>query len=159
MGKRVVKHPGKRLAAKAAATIATEQKEFTEVEISRLCKAARAGILDHMLAWIVAIPNPKFQRMLQANPSVALAIKSARASKVRDVGEALLRKALRGDTIAMIFFLKCHGLWRENTKIEIEGMVEGMVRRVRYEPLTKEEMKAIRERDNDVSGPEQPPSA
>lgn len=132
-------------------------------DVKRLCKAAGVGILDCHLHWVVGMLKPTFDRRLQENPSVAVAIKKARAEKVREVASALLQKALRGDTIAMIFYLKCQGLWRENTRIDITATdAEGMVRQVRYEPLTEQEalkLKQERHGNGNSDDQERPPGA
>ena len=57
------------------------------------------------------------------------------------VAQALFKKATGGDTIAMIFWLKCRGRWKESAQaLELSGPGGGPLR---YRSMSDEELEAI----------------
>ena len=142
-------------------------------------------MVDSQLHWVARCSASGFRNYLKADPELAQSIKESRSSALRLVGQALFQKAtglelnkkgelvkttelrvvggrvvklpVRPDTIAQIFFLKAQGCWRENTKVEMEIEHSGVIKRVVYAPLRREDLdKAMEEAKGDYSFEETP---
>ncbi len=160
-------------------------EKITEKLRKAVILAAKFGMVDSQLHWVARCSSSGFRTLLKADPAFAHSIKESRASALRLVGQALFQKAtglelnkrgelvkatelrvvggnvvklpVKPDTIAQIFFLKAQGCWRENTKVEMEIEHSGVVKRVIYSPLRREDLdRALEEAKGDYSFEETP---
>lgn len=68
-----------------------------------------------------------FFERLADTPELEEKHRAGKAKAVATIGNRLIRKALDGDTTAMIFIMKCKGEWRETSKIEVSGPDGGAI--------------------------------
>lgn len=89
---------------------------FTPDQINKV-EALAAVCNQQQIADYFGINIQTFTRLLNRDSKVMLAYKSGKAKAIADVGHSLLTKALNGDTVCQIFYLKTQAGWRETAEI------------------------------------------
>jgi hypothetical protein len=81
---------------------------------------AMAGFLTvEQIADYLGIGRRTFDEVRERQPEVSAAYKKGRARALAGVGKGLLMRAIEGDNVASIFYLKTQGGWRETGDDEI----------------------------------------
>ncbi len=105
-----------------------------------------AGLLTRpQLADLFGVSEVTFRARMMDTPGLADAYKKGRAYTLRRVAGRLVGKALSGDTIAMLFYLKTQGGWNERGP-ELEWGAGGPTEVVEWDlsKLTVKELKELK---------------
>ena len=89
--------------------------EADQALVKRLCAYARRGMDDEAIAKAFGLQKNVFLRCVQKSAVLQQAMLAGREMESCQVEEALLQKALEGNTTACVFWLKNRlpGIWQE----------------------------------------------
>lgn len=95
-------------------------RPFTELTPAQLAEVETlAAVLStQQMADYFGIGRTTFYALMDRDPEVAERYKRGRAKAVGAVAQSLIAKARGGNVVAMIFFLKTQGGWRETDRHE-----------------------------------------
>ena len=93
----------------------TELTEAQRAEVETLA----AVLSTQQMADYFGIGRTTFYGLMKRDPDVAERYKRGRAKAVGAVAQSLIAKARSGNVVAMIFFLKTQGGWRETDRHEV----------------------------------------
>ena len=98
---------------------------MSEEGLIRIKGWARDGLADKEIIHNMGIKKSAFYNWKKRFPQFAEALKEGKDVPDRKVENALYKKALEGDTTAIVFWLKCRkpDQWRERKDISLEGQV------------------------------------
>lgn len=104
-------------------------KPFTPEEIERIEKLATVHHLKvRTIADALGISKRTFYRKLHLTPGVKGTLKKARARSLSNVAKTAYDLAVSGRCPAMtMFYLKCHGGWREKDRVVVTGKDGGPI--------------------------------
>ena len=91
-------------------------------------KLASQGLNKAQVAAMCGVSESHWYVREQDTPEISEAYKRGKAKGVLTISNALFEQAKSGNTTAQIFYLKCNGGWRENTRVEITGADGGAVK-------------------------------
>ena len=91
-------------------------------------KLASQGLNKAQVAAMCGLGESQWYVREQESPEITDAYKRGKAKGVLTISNALFEQAKSGNTTAQIFYLKCNGGWRENTRVEITGADGGAVK-------------------------------
>lgn len=91
-------------------------------------KLASQGLNKAQVAAMCGLGESQWYVREQEAPEISEAYKRGKAKGVLTISNALFEQAKSGNTTAQIFYLKCNGGWRENTRVEITGADGGAVK-------------------------------
>ena len=94
--------------------------EFTEAQKAEV-ETLAAVLTAAQMADYFGIGRTTFFAIMDRDPEVAERYKRGRARAVGSVAQSLITKARAGNVVAMIFYLKTQGGWRETSTIEHLG--------------------------------------
>lgn len=98
------------------------RREFTAAERTQAETLAGYGVPHRQICLTLGCDEKTLRRHLAAE----LAVGEAKATGL--VAQTLFNKALKGDTIAMIFWLKCRAGWKDVPPVEVGGAGGGPVK-------------------------------
>ena len=93
----------------------TRRFEPTQSQRDEVRKLSGFGLPHALLATIVGVSVKTLER------AFATELTEGRAQAAGKILECLYLKALAGDTIAMLFWIKCRLQWREASRVELTG--------------------------------------
>lgn len=96
-------------------------KPKIQIDLVKVEALASRGLNNEQISNALGISERQLYYGKKFNAEFAEAIKRGKAKGVVKVANALMEKALAGDTTAMIFFLKAQGNWREIQRTELTG--------------------------------------
>ena len=88
---------------------------------------ASQGLNQQQVAAVIGISDTQWYERIKKKPEIGDAYKRGKAKGVLVISNALFDQARNGNITAQIFYLKCMGGWRENTRIEITGADGGPI--------------------------------
>ena len=96
--------------------------EITDEVIRQVEALAANGLSEEQIGSVIGVSRSTIQRKTKENESFESAIKRGRHKGVAKVANALFQKAINGDNVAMIFFLKNRdsGNWKDRVEQKIE---------------------------------------
>jgi hypothetical protein len=117
-------------------------------------KLASQGLNKAQVAAMCGLGESQWYVREQDEPEISEAYKRGKAKGVLTISNALFEQAKSGNTTAQIFYLKCNGGWRENTRIEITGADGGPVKHERQdaEKQLLDKLAGIAARENKKAG-------
>jgi len=117
-------------------------------------KLASQGLNKAQVAAMCGLGESQWYVREQEAPEISEAYKRGKAKGVLTISNALFEQAKSGNTTAQIFYLKCNGGWRENTRIEITGADGGPVKHERQdaEKQLLDKLAGIAARENKKAG-------
>ena len=97
--------------------------EPTAEQVENARAFARRGLTEAQIAHNLGISPDTLIQVKKRNPEFAEAIKAGQAEGIAMVSNALFNQALAGNTVAMLFFLKCRdgGNWRDTPREVDQG--------------------------------------
>lgn len=103
---------------------------------------AREGLTEEQIAHNMGITRSTLSEWKKKYPDISDTVKKGKEIVDFEVENALLQKALSGDTTAQIFWLKNRKpkIWRDKRGIEVEGNVQT---NSPYDELSVDELKAL----------------
>ena len=84
----------------------------------RIRQLAAAGATFAMIAHRLGIGKDLFRQWLDGRPELTEAIEIGRAMAEKKVYDVLWAKAMKGDTVALLFIAKCRFGWREQGEVQ-----------------------------------------
>ena len=96
-------------------------KKRTPIDLDQIETMGKCGLIFEQVGHLFGYAKTQFYELAQTQPEIRERYEKGKAQGVEAVSQALMGKALKGDTVAAIFYLKCQGKWRDNTRIEITG--------------------------------------
>ena len=114
-----------------------------QLDLEQVEELASRGLSNEQIAYSLGIGQTTLYVNKRENADFVEAIKRGKAKGIRDVANALVEKALSGDTTAMIFFLKSQAQWREINRTELTGADGGTVKTEQLGALSNAELMAI----------------
>lgn len=112
-------------------------------DMAKVEALASRGLNNEQIASALGISERKLYYSKKFSAEFADAIKRGKAKGIVKVANALMEKALAGDTTAMIFFLKAQGNWREIKRTELTGADGAPIATTQVGELSNEELLAI----------------
>ena len=91
-------------------------------------KLASQGLNKAQVAAMCGLGESQWYVREKEKPEISEAYKRGKAKGVLTISNALFEQAKSGNTTAQIFYLKCNGGWRENTRIELTGANGGSIK-------------------------------
>ncbi len=116
-------------------------KEWLKKEnLIRIQGWAMDGLTDEQISKSMGIAYSTFKEWKKKETSLSAALKRSKEVADREVEGALFKKAMGGDTTAMIFWLKNRKPreWRDVKRIDMEAEIASP-----YEGLTTKELKEL----------------
>lgn len=104
-------------------TTAVIYKELTPEILDTIEDAASRGLTNQEIAAYLNIGSSTFYSYRNSEPAFAQAVEKGRAKANYQVANKLIKKAIAGDTIAGIFYLKCRAGWKEQSEVKHTGEV------------------------------------
>ena len=80
--------------------------------------ALAASLNTDQIADYFGINRATFYRIMERQPEVMRRYQEGKSKTIQNVGNALIQKALKGDTSSMVFYLKTQAGWKETQQIE-----------------------------------------
>jgi len=99
-----------------------------KIDPEKVARLAAQGLNKAQVAAVIGLGESQWYVREKQNPEIAEAYKRGGAKGVLAISNALFEQARSGNTTAQIFFLKCRGGWRENTRLEITGADGGPIK-------------------------------
>jgi hypothetical protein len=93
------------------------RKSLTDEQKAQV-EALAAVLSQDQVADYFGIARNTFSAMMERDQEVFERYKRGKARAIKDVSQGLLQKALQGDTVCMMFYLKTQAGWREKDKPE-----------------------------------------
>ncbi len=81
-------------------------------------EALAAVLSQEQVADYFGIGRNTFIAMMERDQEVLERYKRGKARAIKDVSQGLLQKALQGDTVCMMFYLKTQAGWRETNRVD-----------------------------------------
>lgn len=81
---------------------------------------ASRGLTREQVAHNLGIGVRTLQRRANEDPAFEEAYQRGKAKGIAKIANALFEKAVKGNTTAQIFFLKCNG-WKESSEVEVKN--------------------------------------
>ena len=102
--------------------MAKQLDEASKTLAQRLCAYARRGLDDEAIAKALGVSKTVFLRKVHKSEALQKALEQGREMECCLVEEALLQKALEGNTTACVFWLKNRlpNIWREKPQPQEE---------------------------------------
>lgn len=75
------------------------------------------GLTEFQIAAYYGMNGNEWSQLKKAKPELMLAMEHEKTVTIREVANLLLEKARSGNVTAMIFYLKCHGGYKDNGEI------------------------------------------
>jgi len=97
--------------------------EFDERDVANIEKLA-AVLNQQQLAGFLGCSERTLQDRIANDPEISAAYQRGRSNAIANVGTALLKDALAGNTTAQIFYLKTQARWSEKQEMELSGAVQ-----------------------------------
>ncbi len=91
-----------------------------EVDIKKVEELASKGLTREQVALSLGVTARTLRRKKKVNPDIEEAYQKGRAKGIGIIANALFEKAVKGNTTAQIFFLKCNG-WKESSEVEVKN--------------------------------------
>lgn len=91
-----------------------------QIDLKKVEGLAARGLSRENIAKALGISEDTLSRRRKENHGIDEAIAKGRALGEATIADALFEKAKKGNTVAMIFFLKARCGWKETDKQEIE---------------------------------------
>ncbi len=109
------------MATKKTVKLKRKTKPKIEIDLDKVEVLASRGLSNEQIAYALGICERTLYNNKKESAEFADAIKRGKASGITKVANALMKKAIGGDTTAMIFFLKSQAQWRETNRTELTG--------------------------------------
>lgn len=93
--------------------------KVTDETLVKAEELARRGLTYTQIAYYFGISAPQLSILRKDDEMLNLAIERGKSHGIEKVAGTLYEKALAGDTIAAIFYLKCIAQWRETSNVAI----------------------------------------
>jgi hypothetical protein len=93
------------------------RKSLTDEQKAQV-EALASVLSQDQIADYFGITRPTFVAIMDRDPDVLLRYKRGKARAIKDVSQGLLQKALQGDTVCMMFYLKTQAGWRETNRVD-----------------------------------------
>jgi hypothetical protein len=100
-------------------------------DLDTIQQLASKGITEEQIAHALGVSPDTLQRNKRTYAVIAARIKKGKAAGVGDIANRLYQAAQRGNIVAMIFYLKCKGGWRDTQHLDIKADVD--VRQAEYQ--------------------------
>lgn len=91
--------------------------ELSEEQVIEI-RALAQFLSKEMIADYLGISRPTFDAILERQPEVSLQYKKGKAGAVLGVSKSLINKAIAGNMVAAIFYLKTQAGWKETSVID-----------------------------------------
>lgn len=91
---------------------------LTDVQVEQVRRSAALGLRLDDIAYILGVPPSTFDQVKARDPRVEEAYQSGRVKAAAAVASTLYDKAMSGDTVCMIFYLKSQANWNDQPKQE-----------------------------------------
>ena len=95
-----------------------QRSNTIHIDTEKVRKLAARGLSRTQVALALGISRDTLYRHKAQNSAIEEAFEQGRAEGVGLVANALFEKAIKGNVVAQIFFLKCNG-WKETEALEI----------------------------------------
>jgi len=94
--------------------------------IAEVEEYAAKGLTLEQISTMLGITYKTLNEKSKKFSDLSDALKRGKTSGIEQVANALFQKAIAGDTVSMLFYLKCRAGWRDNEpeKIEQSGMAD-----------------------------------
>lgn len=83
-------------------------------------EALGAVLSIEQIADYFGMAKTTFYAIMERQPEVSLRYKKGKAKAIGSVSQGLLKKAISGDNVAAIFYLKTQAGWKETTHVQQE---------------------------------------
>ena len=93
--------------------------KVTDETLVKAEQLASRGLTYTQIAYYFGISAPQLSIIRKDDEMLNLAIERGKAHGIEKVSGVLFEKAMAGDTIAAIFYLKCIAGWRETSNVAI----------------------------------------
>ena len=88
---------------------------------------AAQGMTKEQLALSIGMSHDTYTRREKEDEELFLAFARGKSEGIRKVSGALFSKAVGGDTVSMLFYLKAMAGWRDTAAVELSGKNGGPV--------------------------------
>jgi len=106
--------------------MARPRKKLTPKQLDEL-ETLSAVLSQEQIADYFGMARSTFNELMTRDTEVSGRYKKGRAKVIRDLGRGLIQKALDGDTVSAMFYLKCQAGWKERSVQEVTGADGGPV--------------------------------
>lgn len=109
-----------------------------DIDLSEIGRLASLGLTQQQIGAIVGVSERGLRERLGEDDGVRAAYEKGRAEALAKVAGKLWQKIEDGDTVSILFYLKCRGGWSERTELHhlVErggGVNEDLARRMAAE--------------------------
>lgn len=91
--------------------------KLTDEEVAQV-EALGAVLSIEQISDYFGIAKSTFYSIMERQPEVSLRYKKGKAKAIGSVSQGLLKKAISGDNVAAIFYLKTQAGWKETQTLE-----------------------------------------
>ena len=98
------------------------------IDLATVERLASQGLNKAQVAAMIGLSESQWYVREETEPDIREAYKKGKSKGVLAISNALFEQARNGNVTAQIFYLKCNGGWRENTRVEITGADGGAVK-------------------------------
>jgi len=95
--------------------------KVTQETLETVERLATRGMTYQQIAYYLGISNPQLSIIRKEDELLNLYLERGKSKGIEAVSGMLFDKAMAGDTIAGIFYLKCIAGWRETTNVAISA--------------------------------------
>lgn len=103
--------------------MARPRKRLTKDQVAQV-EALGAVLSQEQIAEYFGIAKGTWYAILKRQPEVLERYEKGKARAVGSVAQGLLKRAIAGDNVAAIFYLKTQARWTEKHEVEHSGKVE-----------------------------------
>lgn len=101
--------------------------DATADHVRQIEELAGHGLTQEQIADFFGWSSRTLRNRLTEVPEFAAAYKHGRANAINTIAKTLYQKAVNGDTVSCLFFLKTQAGWRETNRTEFTGKDGGPV--------------------------------
>ena len=92
-----------------------------QLDLDKIEAFASRGLTREQVAHNLGVSAKTLQRRAKERAEVEDAYQRGKAKGIAKIANALFDNALKGNTTAQIFYLKCNG-WKESSEVEVKNI-------------------------------------
>lgn len=107
------------------------------IDLATVERLASQGLNKAQVAAMIGLSESQWYVREEQEPDIREAYKKGKSKGVLAISNALFEQARAGNVTAQIFYLKCNGGWRDNTRLEITGADGGPIKHEKQDAETR----------------------